>query len=78
VEGGAGSKSLSKKALWRDCASDNSDEKRCQTKSSRLLQRIMEHIMEYNILDFSTWQDDRSFEETFCKLIEGLDLFYKR
>lgn len=39
--------------------------------------RIMEQIMEYNILDFSEWEDDVKFEGMFSKLIDGLELFYK-
>ena len=39
--------------------------------------RLMEQIMEYNILDFSEWQDDVKFERMFRKLIDGLELFYK-
>ena len=39
--------------------------------------RIMEQIMEYNILDFSEWQDDHKFGEMFRRLIDGLELFYK-
>jgi len=39
--------------------------------------RIMEQIMEYNILDFSEWKDDTKFENAFNKLIDGLELFYK-
>jgi uncharacterized protein YjbI with pentapeptide repeats len=39
--------------------------------------RVMEQIMEYNILDFSEWQDDVKFESMFRKLIDGLELFYK-
>jgi hypothetical protein len=37
----------------------------------------MEQVMEYNILDFSKWEDDREFEKLFKKLIEWLELFYK-
>jgi uncharacterized protein YjbI with pentapeptide repeats len=40
--------------------------------------RVMEQIMEYNILDFSGWQDDSKFDSMFRKLIDGLELFYKR
>jgi hypothetical protein len=47
-------------------------------KSSRWPKRLMEQIMEYNILDFSAWQDDSEFEGTFRKLIDGLELFYKK
>jgi hypothetical protein len=46
-------------------------------KSSRWPKRVMEQIMEYNILDFSAWQDDVKFEGMFRKLIDGLELFYK-
>ena len=46
-------------------------------KSSRWPKRIMEQIMEYNILDFSEWEDDVKFEGMFRKLIDGLELFYK-
>jgi len=34
--------------------------------------------MEYNILDFSIWTDDGKFEKMFGKLINGLDLYYKK
>ncbi len=46
-------------------------------KSSPWPQRVMEQAMEYNILDFSAWQDDEKFGSTFNKLIDGLGLFYK-
>ena len=46
-------------------------------KSSQWPKRIMEQIMEYNILDFSEWEDDVKFEGMFRKLIDGLELFYK-
>jgi uncharacterized protein YjbI with pentapeptide repeats len=46
-------------------------------KSSHWPARIMEQIMEYNILDFSEWEDDVKFDSMFCKLIDGLELFYK-
>jgi hypothetical protein len=46
-------------------------------KSSRWPKRLMEQIMEYNILDFSEWRDDVKFESMFRKLIDGLQLFYK-
>ncbi len=46
-------------------------------KSSPWPQRVMEQVMEYNILDFSAWQDDEKFGSTFNKLIDGLGLFYK-
>jgi hypothetical protein len=46
-------------------------------KSSRWSKRIMEQIVEYNILDFSEWQDNSKFDGVFRKLIDGLALFYK-
>jgi hypothetical protein len=46
-------------------------------KNSPWARRVMEQIMEYNILDFSNWQDDSKFGSTFNKLIDGLELFYK-
>lgn len=46
-------------------------------KNSPWAKRIMEQIMEYNILDFSEWKDGAKFESTFNKLIDGLELFYK-
>jgi len=38
----------------------------------------MEQVMEYNILDFSDWEDKSAFEGKFAKLLNGLDLFYKK
>jgi hypothetical protein len=46
-------------------------------KNSKWPKRIIEQIMEYNILDFSAWEDDRKFEGMFRRLIDGLELFYK-
>lgn len=46
-------------------------------KNSAWPRRIMEQVMEYNILDFSTWEDDSKFGSTFNRLIDGLELFYK-
>ena len=46
-------------------------------KDSRWPKRVMEQIMEYNILDFSEWKDNSKFEGMFRKLIDGLELFYK-
>ncbi len=47
-------------------------------KSSRWPQRVMEQVMEYNILDFSKWEDEATFNSKFAKLLSGLDLFYKK
>ena len=46
-------------------------------KGSPWPKRIMEQVMEYNILDFSEWEDDVKFEGMFRRLIDGLELFYK-
>jgi hypothetical protein len=46
-------------------------------KSSRWPKRVMEQIMEYNILDFSEWEDDGKFDGMFRRLIDGLGLFYE-
>ncbi len=46
-------------------------------KNGPWAKRIMEQIMEYNILDFSEWKDDAKFENAFNKLINGLELFYR-
>jgi hypothetical protein len=40
-------------------------------------ERLREQIMEYNILDFSGWDNKDIFWRMFVRLIEGLDLFYK-
>lgn len=45
--------------------------------SSPWPKRVMEQVMEYNILDFSEWEDDVKFENMFRRLIDGLELFYK-
>ena len=47
-------------------------------KSSPWPQRVMEQVMEYNILDFSAWNVLAEFENKFTKLIEGLHIFYKK
>ena len=47
-------------------------------KSSPWPKRVMEQVMEYNILDFSGWEDQSAFEGKFAKLLSGLDLFYKK
>jgi uncharacterized protein YjbI with pentapeptide repeats len=46
-------------------------------KTCRWPERLREQIMEYNILDFSAWQDEAFFRRMAARLIEGLDLFYK-
>lgn len=41
-------------------------------------ERLREQVEEYHILDFSNWEDRASFERMYRRLIEGLDLFYKK
>jgi hypothetical protein len=38
---------------------------------------LREQIMEYNILDFSGWQDEKVMQGMFTKLLDGLSIFYK-
>jgi uncharacterized protein YjbI with pentapeptide repeats len=47
-------------------------------KSSAWPQRFMEQVMEYNILDFSKWENDQEFKKMFAKLSDGLNLYYKK
>ena len=46
-------------------------------KDSHWPKRVMEQVTEYNILDFSEWEDNAEFGKLFKKLIDGLELFYK-
>ena len=46
-------------------------------KRSPWPQRVMEQVMEYNILDFSQWEDESAFQRMFARLLGGLELFYK-
>ena len=46
-------------------------------KTCKWPERLREQIMEYNILDFSDWQDSVYMLRMFSRLIEGLGLFYK-
>lgn len=47
-------------------------------KESKWDKLLMGQVMKYNILDFSAWKDVVKFEGMFRKLIDGLELFYKR
>jgi len=47
-------------------------------KTSLWPERIVEQVKEYNILDFSAWNDKDKFENMFGKLIDGLNLYYKK
>lgn len=40
-------------------------------KNSPWAKRIMEQVMEYNILDFSEWKDDTKFESAFSSTDDG-------
>jgi uncharacterized protein YjbI with pentapeptide repeats len=40
-------------------------------------ERLLEQILEYNILDFSNWKVTPTFQKQFRKLVEGLNLFYQ-
>jgi hypothetical protein len=46
-------------------------------KSNPWPKRVMNLVMEYNIIDFSNWKDDSKFGSMFSTLIDGLELFYK-
>jgi hypothetical protein len=48
---------------WKDCAWP---------------ERLREQIKEYHILDFSNWEDRDCFARMYRRLVEGLDLFYKK
>ena len=41
-------------------------------------ERLREQIQEYNILDFSNWRDTAHFDRMYRRLIDGLDLFYRK
>jgi len=45
-------------------------------KSAPLPQRVTEQVLDDDLLDFSAWQDEREFEATFRKLLDGLGLSY--
>lgn len=46
-------------------------------KHSPWPERLMEQVLEYNILDFSGWRDEGEFNEMFSRLLRGLELFYR-
>ncbi|MGB8982939.1 MAG: toll/interleukin-1 receptor domain-containing protein [Anaerolineales bacterium] len=47
-------------------------------KSSPWPERVMEQVLEYNILDFSAWQEDSRFADMFRRLVDGLNLYYQK
>lgn len=40
--------------------------------------RLREQIMEYHVLDFSGWRDVKAFDQMYRRLVEGLNLFYRK
>ena len=46
-------------------------------KTCRWPERLRQQITEYNILDFSKWDDASDFSNKFDRLVEGLHLFYE-
>jgi len=36
----------------------------------------MQQIKEYYILDFSSWTDEKKFDEQYAKLLQGIKLYY--
>lgn len=47
-------------------------------KACRWPERLREQVEEYNILDFSQWHDGEHFGRMYRRLLEGLDLFYRK
>jgi hypothetical protein len=47
-------------------------------KSSPWPERVMEQVLEYNILDFSAWQEESRFDDMFRRLVDGLNLYYQK
>ncbi len=41
-------------------------------------QVLMDQVKKYSILDFSQWEVDSKFNAMFDRLVDGLDLFYKK
>ena len=39
--------------------------------------RLRRQIKDYNILDFSQWQDEELFSRQFSRLVNGLDIYFK-
>jgi hypothetical protein len=46
-------------------------------KTSKWPERLREQVAEFQILDFSNWESQSSFQEMFSKLTNGLELFYR-
>ncbi len=38
---------------------------------------LMNQVKKYNILDFSAWENESTFEAQFDKLLRGLRIFYE-
>jgi hypothetical protein len=46
-------------------------------KTCRRPEGLREQVTEYNVLDFSNWQNPDYMRHMFARLIDGLCLFYK-
>ena len=46
-------------------------------KDCKWPRRIKEQIMEYNVIDFSNWQDEAFFKQQYAKLLKGLNIYYR-
>jgi uncharacterized protein YjbI with pentapeptide repeats len=47
-------------------------------KKSSWSQVLMEQVVKYYVLDCSCWADHDEFERVFVKLVDGLNLYYRR
>ena len=47
-------------------------------KSCKWPRRLRDQVEEYNILDFSEWEDETSFEGQYGKLRQGLNIYYRK
>lgn len=66
------------KELGRDVLCPIALDDSWNTESNHWPQRMMEQVKEYKILDFSKWEDESIFQAEFGKLLNGLDVFYKK
>jgi TIR domain len=41
-------------------------------------ERLMNQIKKYNILDFSSWEDEEFLEAMFGRLLKGLGIYYRQ
>ena len=47
-------------------------------KTCNWSERLRLQIEKYNIMDFSGWQDENIFKRQFARLLDGLEIFYKK